>query len=174
MRIRLCVFICSCLLALGLIGCTSPEETSATLSPTKTYGEAAANKTAAVAVKENAVLENSAAVVPVRDPFNPLIAASPPSDNQTDKGIGSSAAKNSNAGGSQTDTGQKISSELISVYQEGNKAYASLKDGKLQAVVAVGDTFYGYEITGIDIENNQVTLKKGEQIIVLKISSPTK
>jgi archaellum component FlaG (FlaF/FlaG flagellin family) len=64
--------------------------------------------------------------------------------------------------------------ELISVYQQGNSAYASLRDGKQLAEVTVGDTFSGYEVIKIDLQNNQVTLKKGGQIVVIKNYSSTK
>ncbi|MEG3068018.1 MAG: hypothetical protein RQM95_07315 [Syntrophaceticus schinkii] len=168
MRSRLCVFILSCLLALGLIGCFTPEETATTHTPSQTYGEVKKPETK----KEIQPLDNSIAVVPVRDPFVPLIVASAPSEAQTDKGI--VGDKKFRGTGTEPNASQKISVELISVYQQGNSAYASLRDGKQLADVTVGDTFSGYEVTKIDLQNNQVTLKKDGQIVVIKYYSSTK
>jgi hypothetical protein len=170
MRSRLCVFILSCLLALGLIGCFTPEEAATTHTPSQTYGEVKKPETK----KEVQPLDNSIAVVPVRDPFVPLIVASAPSEAQTEKGIGGAGTENSGGTGTEPNASKKISVELISVYQQGNSAYASLRDGKQLAEVIVGDTFSGYEVIKIDLQNNQVTLKKGGQIVVIKNYSSTK
>jgi hypothetical protein len=52
-----------------------------------------------------------AAVVPVRDPFMPLIVASAPSEGQTDKG--------QNTGGTtEPKDSQEITFELVAVYQQ--------------------------------------------------------
>lgn len=171
MRIRLCVFVCSCLLALGLIGCSTPEESATTLSPAKTYGEVAKKSETK---KEVLPLDNSIAVVPVRDPFMPLIVSSASGEGQTDKESGDSDTDNSEGTSSESNASQEITFELGAVYQQNDNIYASLKDGKQMADVTVGDTFSGYEVTKIDLQNNQVILKKDGQIVIIKNCSPTK
>lgn len=170
MRTRLCVFVCSCLIALGLIGCFTPEEAATSITPSKTYGEVKKPETK----KEVTSLDNAMAVVPVRDPFVPLIVASAPSEGQTDTESGETDTDNSGGTGTKSNVSQKITIELAAVYQQGERAYASLRDGKQMADVTVGETFSGYEVTKIDFRNNQITLKKDGQIVVIKNCSPTK
>ena len=167
MRLRLFVFICSCLLVLGLIGCSTPEETTTTLSPPKAQAEVKKSPEK----KEVLPLDNASAVVPVRDPFAPLIVAFASSEGQINKGSGTQ-----NSGDTDTEfTGSQQSSiELIAVYQQGNSAYASLKDDKQLADVTVGETFCGYEVMKIDLQNNQVRLAKGGERKVLKNNQSTK
>ncbi|HHV35936.1 MAG TPA: hypothetical protein GXX59_10285 [Syntrophomonadaceae bacterium] len=174
MRTRLCVFVCSCLIALGLIGCFTPEEAATSITPSKTYGEVKKPETK----KEVTSLDNAMAVVPVRDPFVPLIVASAPSEGQTDTESGETDTDNSEGKrkepNAKSNVSQKITIELAAVYQQGERAYASLRDGKQMADVTVGETFSGYEVTKIDFRNNQITLKKDGQIVVIKNCSPTK
>jgi type IV pilus biogenesis protein PilP len=64
--------------------------------------------------------------------------------------------------------------EVVSVYEQDGKLYASLRDGSQLADVTVGDTFNGYQVVAIDLQKNQVTLAQDGKTVVLNNNQITK
>ncbi|HBI26235.1 MAG TPA: hypothetical protein DDY25_00680, partial [Peptococcaceae bacterium] len=110
-----------------------------------------------------------------------LVMAAAPAQAQTSGGTGGTSGTKvtttQNTGGttaSPSNNSQDVTFELAGIYQQNDSIYASLRDGKQVADVTVGDDFGGYQVAKIDLQNDQVTLSKGGQIIILKNSSSTK
>ena len=156
------LYLIVCLvLVLGLAGCAAPEESpAATASPPPTTNNAEVKEPAS----ETAVpLDNTAAVVPYRDPFQPLVVASASGED-----TGSSGSVD------QSSERQDPVLELVSVYQETGLPYASLQEGDRWADVTISEIFNGYKVIAIDVSSGQVTLEKDGQTRVLKMKNPSK
>ncbi|MDD2283716.1 MAG: hypothetical protein PHD92_10065 [Eubacteriales bacterium] len=180
MKTRFCIFILTCLLAVGVIGCSTPEEAVTTNAPSSADA-AQVTKTETKKEVQPPGQKALTPVVPVRDPFVPLVMAAAPAQAQTNGGTGGTSGTKvtttQNTGGttaSPSNNSQDVTFELAGIYQQNDSIYASLRDGKQVADVTVGDDFGGYQVAKIDLQNDQVTLSKGGQIIILKNSSSTK
>ncbi|MGI5927449.1 MAG: hypothetical protein ACOX8A_09810 [Thermacetogeniaceae bacterium] len=180
MKNRLAVFICICLLALVLVGCAANEESSPASSAPQTQNVkqniSKENKT----VQEIFQVDNASVVVPARDPFVPLIKVSSSNEvttkeNQNTSNPGNKNTTTSNNNTNTTDEQQtQTNIELVSVYQQDGKLYASLKSGNQLTDATVGDTFNGYQVVAIDLQKNQVTLALDGKTVVLNNNQFTK
>lgn len=180
MKTRFCIFILSCLLAVGVIGCSSPEEAATSNAPSSADA-AQVTKTETNKETQSADQNGLTPVVPVRDPFAPLVLAAAPAQAQTSGSTsgtsGTQVTATQNTGGTtaaKPNNSQNTTIELAGIYQQNDSIYASLRDGKQVADVTVGQDFSGYQVAKIDLQSNQVTLSKGGQIIVLTDSIKTK
>jgi hypothetical protein len=74
MKTRFCIFILTCLLAVGVVGCSTPEEVVTTNAPSPADAAQVKNTETKKEVQppDQSVLTP---VVPVRDPFVPLVVA---------------------------------------------------------------------------------------------------
>ncbi len=176
MKCRLAVFLCTCLLALVLVGCAANEESSPASSAPQTQNVkqniSKENKT----VQEIFQVDNASVVVPARDPFVPLIKVSS-SDEGTPAESPDTTDPNKNTDNDTAPSDEQqteTSIELVSVYQQDGKLYASLRDGSQLADVTVGDTFNGYQVVAIDLQKNQVTLALDGKTVVLNNNQFTK
>jgi hypothetical protein len=177
MKTRFCIFILTCLLAVGVVGCSTPEEVVTTNAPSPADAAQVKNTETKKEVQppDQSVLTP---VVPVRDPFVPLVVAAAPAEAQASSGASDTDITPVQNTGNNTEPkpnhSQDTTIELACIYQQNDSLYASLRDGKQVADVTVGEDFSGYHVVKIDLQNNQVTLSKGDQIIILKNSSVAK
>ena len=176
MKCRLAVFLCTCLLALVLVGCASNDEGSTASSAPQTQTGEQKPKQEPKTAQEIFIVDNASVVVPVRDPFVPLIKVS-----SSDEGTPAESPdttdpnkKTDNDTAPSDEQQTETSIELVSVYQQDGKLYASLRDGSQLADVTVGDTFNGYQVVAIDLQQNQVTLTKDGKTVVLNNNKVTK
>ncbi len=154
MKAKFCIFTCFCLLALGVIGFFNPQE-----APSEPQS-AQDNIIKSTKKLEPLVLDNLSANIPVRDPFAPLVTA-PVS--------GGSAGETEEGGGDLEPT-----LKLISIFQQDDHIFASIGDGKGVSDLVVGDSVGGYQVKQINLQENRVTLKRGDKELVLTGSSPIK
>jgi len=176
MKNRLAVFICTCLLAIVLVGCASNDEGSTASSAPQTQNEEQKPKQEHKTAQEIFQVDNASVVVPARDPFVPLIKVSS-SDEGTPAESPDTTDPNKNTDNDTAPSDEQqteTSIELVSVYQQDGKLYASLRDGSQLADVTVGDTFNGYQVVAIDLEQNQVTLALDGKTVVLNNNQITK
>ncbi|GEM_PF-2124601 len=180
MKNRLAVFICTCLLAIVLVGCASNDEGSTASSAPQTQNEEQKPKQEHKTAQEIFQVDNASVVVPVRDPFVPLIKVSSSDQGTTVGSPNTTTPSNNNTNPSDNNTNPadeqetETTIEVVSVYQQDGKLYASLRDGSQLADVTVGDTFNGYQVVAIDLEQNQVTLARDGKTVVLNNNQITK
>ena len=180
MKNRLAVFICTCLLALVLVGCAANEESSPASSAPQTQNVKQNISKEHKTAQEIFQVDNASVVVPVRDPFVPLIKVSS-SDQETTVGSpNTTTPSNNNTNPSDNNTNPadeqetETTIEVVSVYQQDGKLYASLKSGNQLTDATVGDTFNGYQVVAIDLQKNQVTLALDGKTVVLNNNQFTK
>src|SRR5690606_2720160 len=96
-------------------------------------------------------------------------------ENQNTSNPGNKNTTTSNNNTNTTDEQQtQTNIELVSVYQQNGKLYASLKSGNQLTDATVGDTFNGYQVVAIDLQKNQVTLALDGKTVVLNNNQFTK
>lgn len=185
MKNRLAVIICTCLLALVLVGCTPSDESSTASSAPQTHAEEQEAKQEPIAVQEVLQVDNASVVVPVRDPFVPLIQVSDagmqPDEGRDTQNSGNTGNTNNtgnpgNPGntGTEPTNSRQPSIELVAVFEQDGKLCASLRDGSQLADVTVGDVFKGYKVVEINLQNNQLKLDQDGKTVVLNNTQVTK
>ncbi len=173
MKNRLAVFICTCLLALVLVGCASNDENSTASSAPQTQTEEQKPKQEYKTAQEIFQVDNASVVVPVRDPFVPLIKVSS-SDQRTTVESPNTTTPSNNDTDPTDEQESETTIEVVCLYEQDGKLYALLRDGSQLADVTVGDTFNGYQVVAIDLQKNQVTLAQDGKTVVLNNNQITK